>query len=138
MSSTSNGRRTSVPDVTPFSKEQQVGAGRPKKYRRKVASPKQWQALRAAKLDGRECRLLSGVPATELHHLLSRAQGGDDVAENLVGLCQDCHEAVTQRNESALRLLAYGLEDAEHAYLAMKCGEDFSERLFGVTYTGAK
>jgi hypothetical protein len=30
----------------------------------------------------------------EAHHILSRAQGGDDHLGNLVGLCSDCHRAL--------------------------------------------
>jgi hypothetical protein len=29
----------------------------------------------------------------QAHHLLSRAQGGDDVRQNLIGLCSRCHGA---------------------------------------------
>lgn len=31
----------------------------------------------------------------DLHHLLSRARGGQDVAENLALLCRPCHQSVT-------------------------------------------
>lgn len=123
----------------PFTKEMQVGAGRPRRYRRKIAGPKQWQAIVAEK--GDRCRLceavsehLHGQPV-EYHHLVSRgSQLGDDVADNIVPVCRLHHHAVTARHEVALRLLAESLTDAEYAYCIDKLGEGAMERLFGVEY----
>lgn len=116
----------------PHSKETQVGAGRPKRYRRRVASPKQWAALRAEKLDGRFCRLNCFEAADQLHHLVPRSQGGDDTADGLVPLCAKHHERVTRRDPEALRFLAESLTDAEYAYCVGKLGEGAMTRLFGV------
>jgi hypothetical protein len=124
--------------VRPDPKEQPV---RQRKYRRKVASPKQWAAIRAEKLDGRLCRLIEhieGVPheednlAAELHHLVPRSMGGDDVADNLVGLCHECHRTVTENIGDVRALVAESLTDAEYAYCIGKLGEGAMERLFGV------
>jgi 5-methylcytosine-specific restriction endonuclease McrA len=104
-----------------------------RRYRRKVASPKQWQAIIAAKRGN--CRVCGyGVPAelTEFHHLVSRAQGGDDVEDNIVPLGQVCHDRVTRREPDALAALAASLADAEYAYVVGKLGEGGPERLFGV------
>lgn len=35
------------------------------------------------------------VVATEVHHKVRVSDGGTDDEENLVGLCHDCHEAIT-------------------------------------------
>jgi len=39
------------------------------------------------------CRLCRCARATEAHHLVRRSQGGDDVLENGIGLCTQCHQA---------------------------------------------
>ena len=115
----------------PYPKSAQLARGE-RRYRRKVASPKQWAAIRAEKLDGRMCRVCCNYRALELHHLVARAQGGDDVADNLVGLCRTCHVSVTQRYAPNLRVLAEYLTDGEYAYVIGKLGEDAMRRLFGV------
>lgn len=122
----------------PFSKERQLARGE-RRYRRKVASPKTWAAIRAEKLT--QCRLgptvmvgiwPHSVRELELHHLVHRSQGGDDTADNLVALCRDCHHAVTTRDSGALQVLAVSLTDAEYAYVTSKLGEGGMQRLFGV------
>lgn len=120
----------------PFPKASQLARGE-RRYRRRVASPKQWQAIREAKIG--PCRVCCD-PATngrlygriQLHHLLSRAQGGDDVVENIVPLCPECHERVTRRCADECLALADNLEDGEYAYLIGKLGEGALERLYGV------
>lgn len=116
----------------PFPKSSQLARGE-RRYRRKVASPKQWAAIRAEKLDGMTCRLcLTLWPPLEAHHLISRAALGDDVADNIVPLCPDCHAEVTQRHRSALRALQQRLLVQERAYVVGKLGEGAMGRLFGV------
>src|SRR5438105_14697900 len=86
----------------------------PRRYRRKVASPKQWQAIIAAKQG--PCRVCcdpcsngSQFGRIQFHHLVSRAQNGDDVEDNIVPLCLTCHAAVTQRRYLELVELAESL-----------------------------
>ena len=102
-----------------------------RRYRRKVASPKQWAAIRAEKLDRCRACFVTNEPL-QLHHLVSRAQHGDDVAANLVPLCRYCHAAVTNRRAEALAAVARRLEDDEYAYVISKLGEGAMERLFSV------
>lgn len=91
-----------------------------------------WQAIIAAKRG--PCRVcgLGALPHYHMHHLVPRAQGGDDVADNIAPLCAACHEAVTRLFPAALALLAESLSDAEYAYVVGKLGEGGMERLFGV------
>jgi HNH endonuclease len=129
-------------EVRPDPKPVTVGGiGRPKPPRgqrtrgRKVASTKEWVAIIEAK--GIACRLSEAFQADnrgpiEFHHLVSRAQMGDDVADNIVPLCRRCHTAVTHRSMSHLRWLAESLTDAEYAYVVGKLGEGGMQRLFGV------
>ena len=117
-------------DVTPDPKVKPRGE---KRYRRKVASPKQWAAIRAEKLYDQRCRIHEPhSQAQELHHLVPRALGGDDVADNLAGLCRRCHVLVSNRDAAALGVLAESLSDAEYAYCISKLGENALSRLFGV------
>jgi len=107
-----------------------------RRYRRKVASPKQWQAIIDAK--GGPCRICND-PASNgrvhghvhFHHVVARAHGGDDVAANIVPLCGDCHGRVTRHERAACVALAAALTDAEYAYVIGKLGEDGAARLFG-------
>jgi 5-methylcytosine-specific restriction endonuclease McrA len=121
----------------PFPKSSQLARGT-RRYRRKVASPKQWQAIIAAKRGPcRVCDLTSGAlrGPIEYHHLVERdaPHFGDDVADNIVPLHQVCHGTVTSRLPSALRKLADSLTHSEYAYVTEKLGDDQAMfRLFGV------
>jgi hypothetical protein len=122
----------------PFPKSSQLARGE-RRYRRRVASPKQWQAIQAAKLG--PCRVCCDPGSNgsqwgkiHMHHLIPRGAPyfGEDVADNIAPLCFDCHPRVTRREPEALRLLAASLTDAEYAYLIGKLGEGALERLYGV------
>lgn len=108
-----------------------------RRYRRKVASPKQWQAIIAAKQG--PCRVCTQPTANghdwgliEFHHLVPRDLGGDDVADNIVPVHHACHNNVTARTPGAREAVAASLSDAEYAYVIGKLGEGGMERLFGV------
>lgn len=127
----------------PFSKERQLARGE-RRYRRKVASPKQWQAIVEAKgaacvictldleLRGPDPLYFSLCGPREMHHLVARAQGGDDMADNIVCLCQRHHQGVTARAWAELYLLSESLTEQEIAYCQSKLGPGWRERLFGV------
>lgn len=115
----------------PYPKTKQLARGE-KRYRRKVASPKQWAAIRAEKLDGQACRICGWLTNPELHHIVPRDRGGDDVAANLLPLCRNCHTHLEARHPVALGAVARSLTDAEYAYVVGKLGENALERLFGV------
>lgn len=120
-------------EVTPFPKSAQLARG-PRRYRRKIAGPKQWQALSAQKMG--PCRICA-VRAPiylELHHLVTREDHGDDVADNLVPICGDCHRGVHSREPAHCRLLLSRLSDAEYAYMVTRGGEDYPERAYGIEY----
>ena len=119
-----------------YTKEQQLGRGE-RRYRRKVASPKQWQAIRAEKCrDCRVCRTrpVDGRSVIESHHLVPRDYHGDDVADNIVGLCQACHRGVELREQNHCRLMLTRLSDAEYAYAVGKLGESGFEHVYGIEY----
>lgn len=117
----------------PYPKAKQLARGE-RRYRRKVASPKQWAAIMAEK--GRYCRIAESYPHqfehVHYHHLVPRSRGGDDVPDNLVPLCVRHHERVTNNDPLTLRLLLEGLYDEERAYMVRKLGADAPRRLFGV------
>jgi 5-methylcytosine-specific restriction endonuclease McrA len=118
-------------NAKPYPKEKQLARGE-RRYRRKVASPKQWAAIAAAKQG--PCRVCVSPGVCQLHHLVSREDHGDDVAENIVPLCGDCHDALTRRAPTIARLLLTRLSDAEYAYMIERGGEDYPERAYGVRY----
>ena len=117
-----------------------------RRYRRKVASPKQWQAIQAAKLG--PCRVCTAPTANggdwgivQLHHVVSREDHGDDVADNIVPLHAggeggfgNCHDLVTRRVKWACKSLLASLTDAEYAYAIQRGGEGYFERAYGVRY----
>jgi hypothetical protein len=111
----------------------------PRKYRRKVASPKRWQAIIDEKIG--PCRVCvnpvyngGGPPKVQFHHIVSREDHGDDVPENIVPLCHYDHVAVTRRNATACRTLLASLSDAEYAYMIGRGGEGYPERAYGIEY----
>jgi hypothetical protein len=134
-------------NAKPRPKSAQLARGA-RRYRRKVASPKQWQAISAAKLG--PCRVCcdpgrngSAFGLIQLHHLVSRQDGGDDVADNIVPLCPKCHEKVTARGlvfSGGLyvpigEVLLAMLTDAEYAYMIQRGGEQYAERAYGIRYS---
>lgn len=121
--------------VKPYPKDAQLARG-PKRYRRKVASPKQWQAIRAEKCAGhcRICRIAAPSGGHDAHHLVSREDFGDDVPRNIIGLCRDCHRGVTLREERHCRLMLTRLSDDEYAYMISRGSENYPERAYGLVY----
>ncbi len=119
----------------PYPKSKQLGpAKRPRRAFRKRASKTEWQAIAAAKLG--PCRVCcdpghngSQFGRIQLHHLVSRARGGGDCAENIVPLCLRCHLFVTDNCGPYLDVLRRSLTDAEYAYVIGKLGEGGVERL---------
>lgn len=125
----------------PHPKSAQLARG-PKRYRRKVASEKQWQAITAAKCH--ECRVCGANPVhngvvIDPHHLVPRSSPwfGDDVKPNIVGVCRTCHDGVTAREPGVCRLLLERLTDDEYAYAVQRGGEDFFERYYRVDFRSA-
>lgn len=125
----------------PYPKQAQLARG-PKRYRRKVASAKQWQTIIAAKTGPcRVCRDAASNGATHSHihhhHVVPRSAPwfGDDVAENIVPLCPDCHDRITRREPDACYLLVWkGITDREYSYAIERGGEGFFERAYGIRY----
>lgn len=64
---------------------------------------RRWERLRAMILNQeplcREC----GEPATDVDHIVPRALGGTDAAENLQPLCHACHSRKTGRERATQR-----------------------------------
>jgi 5-methylcytosine-specific restriction endonuclease McrA len=123
----------------PYSKERQLARHERRTFRKRATS-REWATLRAEKFGA--CRTCPPpwkpnggrvIAPTELHHVVSRARGGDDVAANLVPLCRDCHACVTAENAVTRAALAASLTDSERAYVVGKLGEDGLARLFGAT-----
>lgn len=124
-------------EAKPYSKAEQLARGE-KRYRRKVASAKQWQRICAAKLD--RCRICHTRRAErpdivlDPHHLVARIHGGDDVEANIVPLCRGCHDSVTRRWPAACLLLLESLDDFEYGYMIRRGGPDYAQRAYGVEY----
>lgn len=67
-------RRTCDPEPLPFGKRSRiVDKG----------------AIREARRE--RCEYCGGTWGLQVHHIKSRGSGGDDVAENLICLCEVCH-----------------------------------------------
>ena len=120
-------------EAKPYPKVVQLATAR-KKYRRKVASRATWERLRDEKGDA--CRICGQTNSAvlHLHHLVHRDDRGDDVADNLAPLCADCHHGVHLREPAHCRLLLSRLSDAEYAYVIQRGGEDYAERVYGISY----
>jgi len=112
-------------DAKPYSKESQLARGE-RRYRRKVASPKQWQAIITAKRG--PCRWCEAFGSAgrreygpiEFHHVVRRNDGGDDVPDNIVPLHQFCHRQMHESGRTPLGKIGTAhfiasLSDAEYA-----------------------
>jgi 5-methylcytosine-specific restriction endonuclease McrA len=125
-------------DAMPRPKPAQLARGQ-RRYRRHVASPRQWQILHAAKIG--PCRICLDPSSNgrlhsriHLHHVVSREDHGDDYADNLVPLCPSCHDLVTRRSPVECRMLLAHLTDAEYAYMIERGGEQYPARAYGIRY----
>jgi hypothetical protein len=49
--------------------------------------PKTWR-----KVKSKWCQACEMQPASEVHHIKARVDGGKDNEENLIDLCRDCHK----------------------------------------------
>lgn len=113
----------------------------PKRYRRKIASSKQWAAIMAEKVDGRNCRVCGdpNLPGHGLdsHHVIPRVTPwfGPDVAWNIVPVGHGCHDRITRREPASVRLLLESLDDEEYAAILDVAGEEFFERYYQLRYS---
>ncbi len=125
-------------EAKPYPKAQQLARGE-RRYRRKVASAKQWQRIAGAKQG--PCRvcvaaIMNGRDLGEIqfHHLVPRGSPwfGDDTEDNIIPVHHFCHNALHALNPEALQAVGASLTDAEWAYIIEKVGPAVMERLFGV------
>lgn len=73
----------------------------PRPTKRYKASASEWRSIREALLPA-NCRVCDTQRASHLHHVASKAQGGDDVRENLLPVCATCHDLIHGRSSWAL------------------------------------
>ena len=116
----------------PLPKTSQL-ARKERRYRRKVASPLQWQRI-AAERQG-PCLVCGTKPPNELHHVLPRDRGGEDKAKNIAPLCRVCHDRIEVRQQEAVRKFLAALDDDTYAYVVTNGGEDVWERVYGLRYS---
>lgn len=78
----------------------------------------------------KECALTGDTRELEIHHVLPRSQGGDDVRANLVFLRRDQHRKITRNDPTAMRLLGQHIRLQRLdtvAYLTFKLGPGAAE-----------
>ena len=74
----------------------------------------------------KECALTGHTQSLELHHVLPRSQGGDDVRANLVFLHRDIHWRITLNDPDTRRQLGEHIRDHRPdtiEYLNWKLGD---------------
>jgi len=80
------------------------------------------------------CRVCGQARGLTRHHLLNRSQGGDDVDDDIVPVCDGpgvtCHRKLTTRDPATLATLRNRLSDAEVAYCVGKIGRVRFDRLY--------
>jgi len=101
----------------------------PKSSRRIIEDREGWEVLRRQKLRG--CRVC-GVTyfIVQLHHLVGRDLGGDDVPDNLVPLCPTHHQEVEERKLVTCSVLRERLTPDELRYVLGKKGDRFLDRYY--------
>ena len=111
----------------PFPKSVQLERG-PKRRPRYKARPLDWIVIRAAKFGPCRVRELGGCSGRiELHHIIPRSWGGDDVSANIAPLCSEHHRTI--QSLPVKRKLAEHLTDEEYAYIVFTCTLDESAGL---------
>lgn len=93
------------------------------------------QLLRRLHLEFDECVVCGAVYGLTLHHLLSRAQGGDDVRANLISLCMgngvsDCHGKLHSGDRAVREEIRRHLSDESISYLLERKGRDWLNRFY--------
>jgi 5-methylcytosine-specific restriction protein A len=63
----------------------------------------QWRTLRVRILAAHPTCALCAHPATDVHHLIARSDGGLDDASNLVALCRAHHSSITASTQGFAR-----------------------------------
>lgn len=104
-------------DFKPYPKPEMVGGiGRPKPKR--GASRETIGEIRALKATACRCCPNAAGLAIHSHHLVRRGAPhfGEWVAENIVGLCAACHDALHRGDEQVKRTLRVRLTAAEVRY----------------------
>src|SRR3990167_4938624 len=104
----------------------QMSVPDPKPDARHVATREEWQAFGDLK-DG-PCRIGSGSHWVDHAHLVSRAQGGDDVADNIIPLGHEAHMLYHDHGkvwEHVAHMIRASLTPAEKAYILRKKGQDW-------------
>ena len=98
----------------------------------------QWERIKAEKTG--PCRVCGSVEngkvesKVQLHHVVARAHGGADTADNIVPLCLSCHDAITRREPLPSYGMLLTLTDAEYTYMIERGGELYAERAYGLRY----
>ena len=124
----------------PYPKEAQLARSSERRRFRIRATRKQWQRIIAEKQG--PCRICTD-PANngrlhgliEFHHLVPRDFGGDDLPDNIIPLCPDCHKRITELEQDTCCLLVWKLTDAEYSYAVGKLGEGVFERVYRVRFS---
>ena len=94
----------------------------PKPRKRYRASKEEWTDMHLV-FRGSRCRVCKWRAGTELHHILGRPHGGDDVIINLAPLCSEDHRRITDNEPAALAALRANLNLANIAYLQDRLGD---------------
>jgi len=96
----------------------------PKPEKRIRATQREWRDLRAKLVKGRD---------HDLHHLVSRAQGGDDVPENLFSIEHVLHLAYEDKVpgwEAIAHMIREEMTEEQKAYVVRKKSQDFLDRRY--------
>jgi hypothetical protein len=103
---------------------------------RHVATSEEWEQIFDQK--NGFCRVCSWEGAIEMHHLVGRDLGGDDVPENIVALDNLCHKLVEERKQPECGRLRAKLSAEEIAYVLGKKGQGFLDRYYPALSEGDK
>jgi 5-methylcytosine-specific restriction endonuclease McrA len=100
----------------------------PKPRKRHTASSEQWHQVREWMVDSTDkCQICVRVQWAELHHIVPRGQSGDDFPENLMPLCQGCHQGVTENKIGYLMMLRWALTPGQRFYVVERKGAGWLE-----------
>lgn len=73
--------------------------------------------------------------ATQAHHIVFRSMGGDDVEDNMLPLCTDCHVLVHSKGPCAIQLRAEEIRYVRQKFVQMGRGKQAGDAYIERRYT---
>ena len=103
-----------------------AASSRPSRWSPRTQRDPEWDRVRRDYIAAHRSCAICGARATQVHHIVARADGGTHDPSNLVALCARCHAPITARQGAAAANRQRRAE-SRRKFLAL-AGEEQTER----------